>query len=147
MTGCPHPFGHTDDAKRLSDAANLHWAAVEWDSVGKFIAFDLNDGSTDGNLYDSRTDAVRHQSNPYTRGYLHLHPAGMTQCEAEIMLKAARQLNKAFPADSGKEPILRISRENLVSQMRALNQLKGLPNGDYRHSHARTTARKAERAG
>jgi hypothetical protein len=129
MTGCPHPFGHTDAAKRLSDAACLHWAAAEWDSVGKFIAFSLDDGSTDGNLYDTRTNAVTHQANEYNCGYIHLHPGGMTQCEAEIMLKAARQLAKAFPAsksDPARQPILRISRENLVRQMRALN-MRGLP--------------------
>lgn len=121
---CPHPFGHTDDAKRLSDAANLHWAAAEWGSVGKFIAFDLNDGSTDGNLYDSRIDAVRHQSNEYNCGYIHLHPLGMTPCEAEILLKTARQLSKAFPGGQhgNRTPIMRITREGLMSQMRALTQ-------------------------
>lgn len=124
MSNCPHPFGHTDDAKRLSDAAMLHWAAVEWDSVGKFIAFQLSDGSTDGVLYPSRIAAVKHQVNEYRCGYVHLHPAGMTQCEAEILLKAARQLNNSFPVsrDSSRETILPITREGLARQMRALTR-------------------------
>jgi hypothetical protein len=123
MSNCPHPFGHTDDAKRLSDAVMLHWAAVEWDSVGKFIAFDLNDGSTDGTLYPTRIAAVNHQANEYNCGYIHLHPGGMTQCEAEIMLKAARQISSAFPAarDSSRQMILPITREGLARQMRALS--------------------------
>lgn len=123
MNGCPHPFGHTDDAKRLSDAAMLHWTAVEWFSVGKFIAFSLNDGSTDSTLYPSRIAAVNHQVNEYNCGYIHLHPGGMSVCEAAIVLKAARQLSKSFPAskDSSRQVILPITREGLSRQMRALS--------------------------
>jgi hypothetical protein len=51
-----------DAGKRASDAANLHltlngYAAIQ----NKWIAFKLIDGTSDGVLYDSKRDAVRHQ--------------------------------------------------------------------------------------
>jgi hypothetical protein len=52
-----------DAAKRATDAINLHLLAQGWDAIKEcWIAFKLEDGSSDGTLYDSKQDAARHQS-------------------------------------------------------------------------------------
>lgn len=50
--------------KRASDMANsfLAWYSP-FDIRNKWLAFKLEDGSSDGTLYDSKRDAVRHQSD------------------------------------------------------------------------------------
>src|SRR5258707_165554 len=45
--GCPaRGRGHTDGAKRISDACNMHWIAQGWDSTKYWCAFKLEDGRT-----------------------------------------------------------------------------------------------------
>lgn len=51
-----------DAGKRASDTVNLHVTFGQWDEIkDKWIAFFLLDGSSDGTLYDSATDAITHQ--------------------------------------------------------------------------------------
>lgn len=84
---------HTDAAKRLCDGFNLHRMAAPYDSIGKWMAAALNDGSSDGVLYDSKRDAVRHQHhNEQWYTYVKLIPSTMNVCEAEVMLATARNL-------------------------------------------------------
>lgn len=92
-------FGHTDAAKRVCDGVNLHMLANDagwaWDNgVGHWMAFKLEDGSTDGVLYDNKQAAVRHQSDEFQCMYLRLHMGGMNICEAEIMLSLHRKAYK-----------------------------------------------------
>src|SRR5258707_15765618 len=92
--GCPaRGRGHTDGAKRISDACNMHWIAQGWDSTKYWCAFKLEDGRTPDNntLYDSKRDAVRHQTDEFLCLYVKLHPGGMNVCEAEAILKVHRQ--------------------------------------------------------
>lgn len=85
-------MGHSDGAKRISDTINLHWSAG-WDNcVGKWAAFRLADGTGGMDLYDTKRDAVRGQSNEFLCMYLRIVPGGMSVCEAEILLKTHRQL-------------------------------------------------------
>lgn len=84
---------HSDAAKKIADTFNLHRVADPYGNVGCWFAAALQDGSTDGNLYDSKQDAIRHQKNKenyYT--FIQIVPATMTECEAEIMLKVARMI-------------------------------------------------------
>jgi hypothetical protein len=49
-------------AQRAADAINLHLLAQGWDALrNSWIAIKLEDGSSDGVLYDSKQDATRHQ--------------------------------------------------------------------------------------
>jgi hypothetical protein len=132
MSGCPHPFGHPDEAKRMSDAVMLHWISLGWESVGKWVAIRLSDGGSDNTLYEKKREAVRHQADEFLCAYVKLHPGGMSPCEAHIMLTFTR---KAYDAgfrlpdpdrkDGGQDLIPRIGADTLLAQMRALNTKRG----------------------
>ena len=54
----------TDAARRMSDHINARLAFSDpWEIRNCWMAFRLQDGSTDGNLYDSKPDAMRHVSD------------------------------------------------------------------------------------
>lgn len=86
------PFGdHSDAAKRVADVYSLHRIADPYGNIGSWIACALSNGESDMALYDSKSDAIRHQhhnENYYT--YIQIVPAMMTSCESEVMLKVAR---------------------------------------------------------
>lgn len=81
-----------DAARRLSDAVTLHITAIGDDAHGKWVAARLTDGSTDGTLYDTRIDAIQHQTNPEYLCYVFIPPGGMGVHEAEVFLKFNRAL-------------------------------------------------------
>ena len=127
-------IGHTDAAKRVSDGVNLHMLASDagwaWDNVkGRFMAFRLENGATDGVLYDSKRDAVRHQSDEMLCMYIKLHGGAMTVCEAEIMLKIHRQaysngfrLTDPDAKNGGRDIIPRMATDKALNQIRTLNR-------------------------
>mgnify|MGYP001548895548 CR=1 FL=1 len=78
-------------ARRLRDAVDLHLQAQGDGAHGKYIAVRLEDGSHDGNLYDTRADAVRHQINDPWCFYVRLSVGGMQLMEAWTVLLYARQ--------------------------------------------------------
>jgi hypothetical protein len=86
-----HPFGHMDSARRMADAINLHWTAQQWDAIGKWVAFRLSDGSSDGILYDTKQDAVRMQFHEMQCAYVRIIRDQMSVCEAQIMLEVSRR--------------------------------------------------------
>jgi hypothetical protein len=50
----------TDAAKRMADHINAKVVFTPWDQlVNGYMAFRLDDGSSNGTLYDSKADAVR----------------------------------------------------------------------------------------
>lgn len=84
---------YADDAKRVSDAMNMHAVAK---SAGKWACFSLADGtSPDGNTaYDTRDEAVlfrRWDRDNYI--YLQVQPDGMTPHDAQEFLRYARMLH------------------------------------------------------
>jgi hypothetical protein len=81
---------HSDAAKRASDAVNLHLAALGFGAFKKWVAVRLLDGSSDGVLYDTRREAVRHQLDEKLCAYLCLPPTQLTPCSAEAFLKFTR---------------------------------------------------------
>lgn len=122
---CQHKaFGHEDAAKRIADQYNLHRIGAEYDSIGRWIAARLTDGTSDGVLYDTKADAVRHQhhdENYYT--FIRINPTSMNACEAAVMLKTARTLydnglRLADPNDvtGGKDVIRRSTVEDQLNQ-------------------------------
>lgn len=84
---------HEDAAKRCRDAYNLHRVGDRYGSVGKWMAVALNDGSSDGELYSSKSECMRYQHhNEQYYTYIRVIPSGMTVCEAAVKLSVARRL-------------------------------------------------------
>lgn len=86
-----HPFGHADSARRMADAINLHWSVNHWACIGRWVAFRLSDGGSDGVLYDSKRDAVRHQFHEYQCAYVRIIRDQMSVCEAHTFLEVSRR--------------------------------------------------------
>lgn len=128
--GCQWRFkGHSDAAKRISDACMLHWVAQHWDSTKYWVVFNLEDGRSPDNhtLYDSKRDAVRHQPDEFKCLYIKLHPGGMNVCEAEAFLKFNRQaylsgyrLADPDKKSGGPDLIPRIGSDTMKQQIRGL---------------------------
>lgn len=86
-------LAHTDAAKRVSDTYELHRMARPLECIGKWFACALLDGTTDGVLYDSKGDAVRHQHhNEMYYAYVMISPGSMDACAAEAFLKIHRMM-------------------------------------------------------
>lgn len=122
-------YGHSDAAKRVADAYNLHRIALGYDAIGKWIACRMEDGRSDNVAYDTRRHAVIHQHNNEDRcTFIKIGPQSMNQCEAEVMLKVARSLyDKGFrltdPDDvhGGRDVIKRASVEDQLAQARGFS--------------------------
>lgn len=116
--------GHSDAAKRISDAYNLHVTCGA--RLGQVFAFALADGCSDGVLYDSRADAVNHQRhNEARRGYARIGAGGMTVCAAAAVLRWQRQAAAlAAPGrgekSGGLEVIPRLTLEGQARQLAAM---------------------------
>jgi hypothetical protein len=124
--------GHTDAAKRIYDAVNIAWYVFSYDCVGKWMAFKLEDGRGDHEVYPTKRDAIRHVSDELLYAFLVIHPDGMGLCEAEIMLDFTRSAVKAGfrladpdRSDGGPDIIPRIGTENIHAQIRALKKAGG----------------------
>lgn len=81
-----------DAARRMADAVNLHTLAMLAENRDRpgFVAIRLEDGrSPDNTLYDTRKDAVRHQSDP-KMFYVKVGKMSMGTNEAVTVLKFAR---------------------------------------------------------
>jgi len=130
-TWCPQKYfaGHSDAARRMSDTYALHRIGAGYSAHGKWFAVRLDDGRTDDTLYDSKPDAIRHQHHDerfYT--FVKIVAPTMTPCDAEVMLRIARNLHAAGfrmadPDDKhgGKEVIRRSTAEDQLAQMRGRN--------------------------
>lgn len=83
----------TDEGKRLSEAVTL---AILSGGRGRWIAARLSDGGTDGNVYDTREDAIRHQLHEDQCCYVKVPPAGeMPPLEATGYIEFNRRRVKA----------------------------------------------------
>ena len=123
--------GHTDAAKRVSDTYNMHIAAGG--RLGSVFAAALSDGTTDGVLYETRFDAVRHQRhNERWYCYLRLGAPVMTVCQAESVMRMQRQAARLGLPDrddrrGGLEVIPRLTNEGYARQLAALSGALNLP--------------------
>lgn len=88
--GTAHPI--TDRGRRLSEAVET---ARQRGGVGRFIAARLSDGRTDGQIYDTRDDAVRHQLHATQCAYLVVPPGPMPPAEATAWLRLHERLYDA----------------------------------------------------
>lgn len=91
-SGLP-PGSYSDEAKRASDIINSYLSFIPFDELkNKWLAIRLSDGGYDGNLYDNKRDAVRHQLDEFLCAYVCFRNlmGGATPKEMEIFLKFNR---------------------------------------------------------
>jgi hypothetical protein len=116
---------HSDIAKRVADTFKLHKAAQSIEKPHGWFAVALSDGSSDYTLYDSKSDAIRHQKhNEMYYAYICIRPHTMTVCEAEVYMSMQRRLYdsgiKMVDPDKPMEVIARASREDQFSLVRSI---------------------------
>lgn len=86
----PDPLGiaELDAAWRVKEA---HDRALTSGGEGRWIACRMSDGAGDGNVYDRREDAVRHQLNETQSLYVCILPVLMPIGDARDLLRIFRQ--------------------------------------------------------
>lgn len=121
---------YSDDAKRAADTVN-ELLTHRPGAVQRWVAIKLADGSSDGVLYDSKRDAVRHQSDEYHCFYICIPPTGTSPAQMQVMLDMHRAMYKAGmrmvdPDDStgGPQWVKPTMLEDLHSQQRRLGILR-----------------------
>jgi hypothetical protein len=85
--------GYSDSAKRASDILNGYIAFVPFDELKhKWVAIRLADGGSDGQLYDSKRDAVRGQLDEFLCAYICFRNilSGSSPRDMELFLKFNR---------------------------------------------------------
>ena len=85
----------SDAARRAADIINGYVTFMDLDELRqKWIAIKLQDGSHDGTLYDSKRDAVKHQSDEFLCAYISFRniPLGTNAKDMEIFLRHNRNL-------------------------------------------------------
>lgn len=129
---------HTDAAKRVSDTYRLHRTALGQAAVGRWFAPALADGASDGVLYDSKRDAVRHQHhNEQYYAFVCIGPYDMNVCEAEEFVRMVRtfydaniRLTDPDHTNGGRDVIPRVTREDQSSLIRSIrNKGRTRPGG------------------
>ena len=92
---CSECIHATDSAKRARDIIGSYVAFIPFEQrVRSWVAIRLSDGGSDGTLYDSKRDAVRHQADEFTCAYFSYRgaPNGFsTSKEAAVWLEFHRQ--------------------------------------------------------
>jgi hypothetical protein len=131
------PAGHSDAARRTADTYMLHRVAGRHlATVGKVFAVALADGKSDGVLYDTMADCIRHQGhNAKWYAYLRVGREDMSVCAAASLLKLHRDADAAGlkfvdrddPASFGMELIPRLTAEDHQRMTRALAAKTWIP--------------------
>ena len=121
---CPHIARHSDEAKRCSDTVNMHLAALGFGAHRRWVAVRLSDGGTDGVLYDTRRDAVRHQLDEMQCAYVCIPPTQMSVCAAEVFLAFHRKayaagfrLTDPDDAHGGRDHVRRLTNRDQYGQL------------------------------
>lgn len=120
-----------DAAQRLSDIVNSLAISQPFEVLcHSWIAVRLQDGNTDGELYDNRRDAVRHQSDEKLCAYICLReaPGGMDLRAAFAVLQyhravydAGGRLPDPDAYQGGTDVYMPLPREHVADQIRRLN--------------------------
>lgn len=81
-----------DAGQRIVDTVNLHLVAPTdiMENVGKWAVFALSDGRSDGVVYDTKDDALRHHKLPKNYCYMRITPDGITLRDALSFLRISR---------------------------------------------------------
>lgn len=85
--------------KRIAGEINLHLLVTDWSEIkNNWMAFSLQDGRSDGVLYDSHPDAADHQKDERRALYVcfsGIGPNGAVQMECAKLLHFWREAYKA----------------------------------------------------
>lgn len=97
---CKHGNLLCEKCNQPSDAAKRFAAGINgllafnkpWEIQAKWVAVTLQDGSVDSSLYDTRTEAISHQSDSALCFYFPIgnFASGMSPIMGELMLMAQR---------------------------------------------------------
>ena len=93
-----NPAEFSDEAKRMHNIVNGYTAFIDpWELKSKWVAVRLSDGGTDGTLYDTMEDAIRHQIDEFLCAYFSYKNVmgAVTLKECEIWLDFVRKAYKA----------------------------------------------------
>jgi hypothetical protein len=121
----------TDVGKRAYDIARAYCTYVDYDTlVRSWIAFRLSDGGSDGTLYPSKRDAIRHQTYEQACAYFSYRgsPNGFgTAKDAAVWLEYHRhiyanggRLVDPDDAHGGPDIIMPTAKEQLADQLRRM---------------------------
>jgi hypothetical protein len=110
---------------RMADTLNAAIIANARTATGRWLAFALEDGSSDKVIYDTRLDAItHHQNKPGAMWFEQLRPAGYSADECAMTLQYARAMysagwrnDPAYPA-----PIMPVRREDAAKKQTQLNR-------------------------
>lgn len=123
----------TDAGRRAFDVVNAYVSFVPWDErINSWIAVRLHDGGSDGVLYSSKRDAVRHQPDEFMCGYFSYRgsPNGFaSKKDAQVWLDFHREAYESGfrtpdpdAASGGLDLIMPTPEEQVYLQ---LDRLKG----------------------
>jgi hypothetical protein len=117
------PESLADIGRRVSETIGLHIAAG---SVGRWAAFRLADGTSDGIPYDTRADAIRHQLHESLCCYVKIPPDGMPAYDALRFVLINRAVYAAgfrlTDPDDDREPILPMTNEEIDAALAAFRK-------------------------
>jgi hypothetical protein len=86
-------YDHSDAAKRCSDTYELHRTVRPLECIGMWFAVALIDGTSDGELYDGKRDAIIHQHhNEQYYAYVQINPGPMSPCASEAFIRVHRDM-------------------------------------------------------
>lgn len=92
MPSAAHAFGFSDEARRISDVVTN---AIADRQGNRWMAFALEDGRSNGTVYDTKKDAIHHHRNAARKYcYLRIPLDAMSPLAAEAFLRVHRQLAK-----------------------------------------------------
>jgi hypothetical protein len=96
MAGDPGPLGaYSDAARRVSDEVTMHMTADREGTYGKWLAFRLSDGTSDGVVYDDPVAAADAQLHYKQCAYIQIHRMGISPKAAAVMLAYYRRVYDA----------------------------------------------------
>ena len=113
-----------DRARRCSEAVTLAFLGQGNGVVGRWLAVRLSDGATDGNVYDTKRDAIRHQLHEQQCAYLCIPREGMTVKQADTYLRFTEGLYQAGYrlADPDQHMHMPTQREHFAPALRAIKR-------------------------
>lgn len=120
----PELYALKECGKRMADVLNGQIAFGKVTNFGRWMAFDLEDGSSDGTVYDTRDDAIAHARHSTTSHYEMLRPASYSADECALTLAYARALYESgWRPESGRPaPIMPVRREDAKAKIRQLHR-------------------------
>lgn len=96
-------------ARRACEQVNIHLLAQGTEAHGRYVAIRLSDGGSDGTLYDTRNDAIRHQLHENLCAYYRVTIGGASPKAMWVFMVYMRQLydnGVRFSQEAPRVPLL-----------------------------------------